>query len=98
MNIYGMVYNRNINGLVGGFYEHSNDLQVSKLNNKKKPFSDKKLRGFGSLTNYADRATAASWRSSTNFCGQRVLRGQRNGSPPVVFSVFLTGAATISST
>jgi hypothetical protein len=29
----------------------------------------KKLRGFGPLTNHADRATAASWRSSTNFCG-----------------------------
>jgi hypothetical protein len=29
----------------------------------------KKLRGFGPLANYADRATAASWRSSTNFCG-----------------------------
>jgi hypothetical protein len=28
-----------------------------------------KLRGFGPLANYADRATAASWRSSTNFCG-----------------------------
>jgi hypothetical protein len=41
----------------------------------------KKLRGFGLLANYPDRATAASWRSSTNFCGQRVLRGQRNGSP-----------------
>jgi hypothetical protein len=27
------------------------------------------LRGFGPLANYADRATAASWRSSTNFCG-----------------------------
>jgi hypothetical protein len=27
----------------------------------------KKLRGFGPLANYADRATAASWRSSTNF-------------------------------
>jgi hypothetical protein len=39
------------------------------------------LRGFGPLENYADRATAASWRSSTNFCGLRVLRGQRNGSP-----------------
>jgi hypothetical protein len=43
------------------------------------------LRGFGPLANYADRATAASW------------RGQRNASPRVVFSVFLTGAATISS-
>jgi hypothetical protein len=29
----------------------------------------KELRGFGPLANYADRATAASWRSSTNFCG-----------------------------
>jgi hypothetical protein len=29
----------------------------------------KKLRGFGPLANYADRATAASWRSSSNFCG-----------------------------
>jgi hypothetical protein len=28
-----------------------------------------KLRGFGPLANYANRATAASWRSSTNFCG-----------------------------
>jgi hypothetical protein len=25
--------------------------------------------GFGPLANYADRATAAYWRSSTNFCG-----------------------------
>jgi hypothetical protein len=28
----------------------------------------KNLRGFDPLANYADRATAASWRSSTNFC------------------------------
>jgi hypothetical protein len=28
-----------------------------------------KLRGFGPLANYAERATAASWRSSANFCG-----------------------------
>jgi hypothetical protein len=28
-----------------------------------------KLRGFGPLANYADRATAACWRSSANFCG-----------------------------
>jgi hypothetical protein len=27
------------------------------------------LRVFGPLVNYADRATAAPWRSSTNFCG-----------------------------
>jgi hypothetical protein len=29
----------------------------------------KNLRGFGPLANYADRATAACWRSSANFCG-----------------------------
>jgi hypothetical protein len=29
----------------------------------------KTLRGFGPLANYADRATAACWRSSGNFCG-----------------------------
>jgi hypothetical protein len=29
----------------------------------------KKIRGFGPLANYADRATAACWRSSANFCG-----------------------------
>jgi hypothetical protein len=29
----------------------------------------KNLRGFGTLANYAERATAASWRSSTNFSG-----------------------------
>jgi hypothetical protein len=34
-----------------------------------KPKLKTKLRGFGPLANYADRATAASWRSSTNFCG-----------------------------
>jgi hypothetical protein len=28
-----------------------------------------KLRGFGPLANYADRATAACWRCSANFCG-----------------------------
>jgi hypothetical protein len=28
-----------------------------------------KLRGFGPLAKYADRATAASWISSANFCG-----------------------------
>jgi hypothetical protein len=36
-------------------------------------FLDKKLKknlhGFGLLANYADRATAACWRSSANFCG-----------------------------
>jgi hypothetical protein len=28
-----------------------------------------KLHGFGPLANYADRATAAYWRSRANFCG-----------------------------
>jgi hypothetical protein len=35
----------------------------------KEYLQDLNLRGFGPLANYADRATAASWRSSTNFCG-----------------------------
>jgi hypothetical protein len=34
---------------------------------------------------------------SANFCGYRVSHGQRDGSPTAVISVFLTGAATISS-
>jgi hypothetical protein len=50
---------------------------VEMLHNLKK----KNLRGFGPLANYADWTTAASWRSSANFWGQRVLRGQRNESP-----------------
>jgi hypothetical protein len=29
----------------------------------------KKLSGFGPRANYADRATAACWQSSANFCG-----------------------------
>jgi hypothetical protein len=49
-----------------------------------------KLRGFGPRTNYADRVTAAYWRSSGSFCGQRVLRGQRNGFSRSLISTFLT--------
>jgi hypothetical protein len=56
-----------------------------------------KLRGFGPRANYADRETAASWRSSANFCGYRMLRDQRNGFPRSLISVLLTGAATFSS-
>jgi hypothetical protein len=41
----------------------------------------KKRRDFGPLANYADRVTAACWRSSANFCGYRALRGQCNGPP-----------------
>jgi hypothetical protein len=33
---------------------------------------------------------------SANFCESRVLRGQRNGSPRPLISVFKTGAATFS--
>jgi hypothetical protein len=29
----------------------------------------KKIRGFGPLANYTDRASAACWRSSASFCG-----------------------------
>jgi hypothetical protein len=38
----------------------------------------KKLRDFGPLANYADRATAACQRSSAKFWGYRVSHGQRN--------------------
>jgi hypothetical protein len=35
-----------------------------------RPYKEKKnIHGFGPLANYADRAIADSWRSSTNFCG-----------------------------
>jgi hypothetical protein len=40
-------------------------LGVRKIKTKLK----KNLCGFGPLANYADRATAASWRSSANVCG-----------------------------
>jgi hypothetical protein len=39
------------------------------LTEREKIIKKKTLRGFGPLANYADRATAASLRSSTNFCG-----------------------------
>jgi hypothetical protein len=43
--------------------------KIQTITFKKSQKSKKNLRGFGPLANYADRATAASWRSSTNFCG-----------------------------
>jgi hypothetical protein len=46
------------------------------------------LLGFGLRANYADRATAACRQSSANFCGQRVLRGQHNGFPWSLISIF----------
>jgi hypothetical protein len=33
------------------------------------PLANQNRRGFGPLANYADRATAACWRRSANFCG-----------------------------
>jgi hypothetical protein len=32
-------------------------------------YKKKNLRGFGPLANYAERETAACWRSSANLCG-----------------------------
>jgi hypothetical protein len=51
---------------------------------------------FGPLANYADRATAASWRSLPTFA-DRGCCVVSTTDPPSVFSVFLTKAATISS-
>jgi hypothetical protein len=48
-----------------------------------------KLRGFGPRASYKDRATAACCRSSANFCGLRVSRGQRNRSPRSLISAVL---------
>jgi hypothetical protein len=53
------------------------------------------LRGLGPRANYADRATAACWRSSANPRGEWVWRGQRSGLPRSPVSVFWTGAATL---
>jgi hypothetical protein len=43
-----------------------------------------KLHGFSPQANYTDRIGEVS----ANFCGQRVSRGQRNGSPRPLISVF----------
>jgi hypothetical protein len=44
-------------------------LEKAKKTKAQTILDEKQLRGFGPLANYADRATAASWQSSTNFCG-----------------------------
>jgi hypothetical protein len=49
--------------------EDSTLQENSWFTNRRVRLKKKNLRGFGPLANYADRATAASWRSSTNFCG-----------------------------
>jgi hypothetical protein len=56
------------------YCEIINSVAVNKMMEKKesctkRTMTDKKLRGFGPLANYADRATAACCRSSANFCG-----------------------------
>jgi hypothetical protein len=49
----------------------------------------KKLRGFGPLANYADRATAACWRSSANFLRIGDVAWSAQRIPPVVSLGFL---------
>ena len=53
------------------------------------------LRGLSPRANYTDRAAAAGRRSQCQlFADRGVSRGQRNGSPRPLISVFWTGAAT----
>jgi hypothetical protein len=47
-----------------------------------------KLRGLSPQANYTDRATAAVGEVVPTFADRGVLRGQRNGSPRPLFSVF----------
>jgi hypothetical protein len=47
-----------------------------------------KLRGLSPQANYTDRRNRRCRRSSADFCGLRVLRGQRNGFPRPLISVF----------
>ena len=55
----------------------------------------KKLRGLSPRGDYTDRAAAAlSAKLVPTFADRGVSRGQRNGSPRPLVSVFWTGAAT----
>jgi hypothetical protein len=47
-----------------------------------------KLRGLSPQANYTDRATAAVGEVVTTFADRGVLRGQRNGFPRPLISVF----------
>jgi hypothetical protein len=47
-----------------------------------------KLRGFSQQANYMDRATAACREVSANFCEEMLSRGQSNGVPRPLISVF----------
>jgi hypothetical protein len=46
--------------------------------------------------NYTNRAAVGVGEVSVNFCGYRVLRGQRNRSLSLLISVFYTEVATFS--
>jgi hypothetical protein len=59
-------------------------LETKKKKNKKKT----KLRGLSPQANYTDRATAAVGEVVPTFAGRGVLRGQCNGSPRPLISVF----------
>jgi hypothetical protein len=48
----------------------------------------KKLRGLSPQANYTDRTTAAVGEVVPTFAGRGVLRGQRNGFPRPLISVF----------
>jgi hypothetical protein len=48
----------------------------------------KKLRGLSPQANYTDRATAAVGEVVPTFADRGVLRGQRNGSPRPLISIF----------
>jgi hypothetical protein len=47
-----------------------------------------KLRGLSPQANYPDRATAAVGEVVPTFADRGVLRGQRNGSPRPLISIF----------
>jgi hypothetical protein len=47
-----------------------------------------KLRGLSPQANYTDRATAAVGEAVPTFADRGVLRGQHNGSPRPLISVF----------
>jgi hypothetical protein len=51
--------------------------------------TETKLRGFGPIANYADRATAARWRSSANFLRIEGVAWSEQRIPTVVNLGFL---------
>jgi hypothetical protein len=51
-------------------------------------YEKKKTRGLSPQANYTDRATAAVSEVVPTFADKGLLRGQRNGSPRPLISVF----------